>query len=347
MTPFIFICSFPLEIILSCNWTSVHCCCAELTWAEPRTVRSSLQIAQWFLSRDLSQETTTLPDAPVGEFWVFPPVSCLQWRHDTMFTVVPRLVLHSYPAVNQRDQLSDLSVATKHGITVPWASCHPNSPGMRATGTTALLPTQNNVVLNTPGKWDGLSHRRSRGHPNHGQSYTTHRWTEPLTLHSRVTALARETLWFGYQTLWMRTDLQHCGQNSPSPRCTVAWAPTSWIPLEQTQVKVRLQFLIHLLGVLTPVAELLEHESLKSCFCTWENWITGVICMGGWATSHSTFHHSPVCLPVGVHPAASLHPPPHLCPELFWPPRQWVPGKHPMQQFRPCCKQVFFIIVGV
>lgn len=64
--------------------------------------------------------------------------------------VLPRLVLHNYTAVNQRDQLSGLSVATKHGITVPQASFHPNSPEMRATGTTAHILTQNNVVVCGP-----------------------------------------------------------------------------------------------------------------------------------------------------------------------------------------------------
>lgn len=129
------------------------------------------------------------------------------------------------------------------------------------------------VVLNTPGKREGLSHRRSRGHPNHAQNYTAHRWTKPLRLYSRIIALARETLWSDYQTLnddrfaalWAKQSQPHAAQ----------WPGLSQAEFPWSKPKSRSGFSssYHLLEVVTPVAELLDHESLKSCFCTWENWM--------------------------------------------------------------------------
>lgn len=155
MTPFIFICYFSL-------WNH----------SQLQLSISSLLLGRTNLGRTSNYKVFTANCSVVslqrhasGNYkspWcssrcLFPPLSYLQWRHDTVFEVLPRLVLHNYTSVNQRDQLSDLSVATKHGITLPQSSCHPNSPEMRATGTTALIPTQSNVVVCGP------EHPREKG----------------------------------------------------------------------------------------------------------------------------------------------------------------------------------------
>lgn len=136
---------------LQLNIGSLQCSCAELTWAEPQT---------WCQVFTANSSVVSLQRPALGNYnspwcssrWLFPPLSYLQWRHDTVFEV-----LHSYTAMNQSDQLSDLSVATKHGIPVPQASCHPNGPELRETGTTALIPTWNNVLVCGP------EHPREKG----------------------------------------------------------------------------------------------------------------------------------------------------------------------------------------
>lgn len=78
----------------------------------------------------------------------------------------------------------------------------------------------------------------------------------------------------------------------------------SWLPLELAQVKTKCQFLI-----LSPTGgtELLEHEGLKSFFCTWENWIP-VICLGHSVAEQATFYYSKSLpsLPAGMHSACCL-----------------------------------------
>lgn len=50
--------------------------------------------------------------------WLFPPLNRLQWRHDTLFEVLPRLVAHSYIAMNW-SVIRFMGSRGPHEITLP------------------------------------------------------------------------------------------------------------------------------------------------------------------------------------------------------------------------------------
>lgn len=91
-------------------------------------------------------------------------------------------------------------------------------------------------------------------------------------------------------------------------------------------------------------SELLEHEGLKSFFCTWENQLSARAIQLLSKQHFTTARACPACLLV-CPLLAAWHSPPQLCHELIPLLSQGIPGKSPMPQHRGLYKQVFFIIV--
>lgn len=125
-----------------------------------------------------------------------------------------------------------------------------------------------------------LPHKTSRGHPSPGQSYVAYHWTEPLRPLSAMHQCKPEAgllTWQGKYSvltigLWVIPDLHRCGWEQSQPHAA-PWPGLSWAEFPWSRPKSRLGFSssYHLLEVVHSAAKLLEHESLESCFCTWEN----------------------------------------------------------------------------
>lgn len=101
----------------------------------------------------------------------------------------------------------------------------------------------------------------------------------------------------------------------------------------------------HLLEVVHSAAELLEHESRESCFCTWENceyqgYLPGLLSR---LTCHISFRHGQPCLPAGGRSAPI--PPPRLRCELSRPPSQQIPGEPPVQHADLATNKWFSLLV--
>lgn len=157
--------------------------------------------------------------------------------------------------------------------------------------------------------------------------------------------LAREILWFDYWTLRVITDLHHCGQEQFQLLLRAEF------PWSRPKSRWCISSSYHLLELVHSAAQLLEHESLENCFCTREN------CEHQGNLPKLLSHLNMSCFIMaqaallagwwGFGLRAALRSPPRLCCELISPLSQRIPGEPPVQQCRPCYKQVFFIIVGV